>query len=265
MTPDGLTGVLVPLITPLDGDRSVSRTGVASLIASVLPHVDALVSTLGSGEGWALDDRQWDDMVTATVANAAGLPVLAGALRPTTAEVIALAVRAAELGVRAVVASTPTGIDVTQDQMYRHYAELAERIPVEVVVYHESEMSGNQLAPETLLRVWQLPGVIAVKDSSGHLDATRRLLDVGVRVLQGGDHLMGAGGLRVDGFLVSLANLEPDLCARMWRAPAQDTADLIAKKCVEHDLFADDWYRAIKDRLHERGVIADPLLVRERG
>jgi 4-hydroxy-tetrahydrodipicolinate synthase len=203
-------------------------------------------------------------MVTATVAKAAGLPVLPGALRPTTTEVIGLAARAAELGVRAVVASTPIGADVTQDQMYRHYAELAERSPVEVVVYHESEGSGNQLAPETLLRAWQLPGVIAVKDSVGDLDATRRLLDAGVRVLQGGDHLMGAG-LRVDGFLVSLANLEPELCARMWRTPAQETTELILKKCVEYDLPADDWYRAIKDRLHERGVIADPQLVREQG
>jgi 4-hydroxy-tetrahydrodipicolinate synthase len=250
-------GVLVPLVTPLDDDGSVSRTGVASLVATVAPYVDALVPALGSGEGWVLDDQQWQDMVAATVSNAAGLAVLPGLLRPTTAEVLALAGRAAELGARAVVASTPFGADVTQEQMYRHYADIAAHSPVPVVVYHESETSGNLLAPETLLRVWRLPGVVAVKDSTGDLDATRDLIAAGVPVLQGGDHLMGAG-LPVDGFLVSLANLEPRLCAQMWRAPDAGTAELIAKKCVEHDLFADDWYRAIKRRLYERGVIANP-------
>jgi 4-hydroxy-tetrahydrodipicolinate synthase len=186
--------------------------------------------------------------------------VLPGLLRPTTAEVLALAGRAAELGARAVVASTPFGVDVTQEQMYRHYADLAAHSPIPVVVYHESETSGNLLMPETLLRVWRLPGVVAVKDSTGDLDATRHLIAAGVWVLQGGDHLMGAG-LPVAGFLVSLANLEPRLCARMWRAPDADTAELIAKKCAEHDLFADDWYRAIKVRLYERGIIANPRLV----
>ena len=106
-----------------------------------------------------------------------------------------------------------------------------------------------------------LPGVIAVKDSTGDLDATRRLIDAGVSVLQGGDHMMGAG-LPVDGFLVSLANLEPRLCARMWRSPHHGAAESIARSCERHDLCADDWYRQIKNRLHERGVVTDPHLVR---
>jgi len=144
--------------------------------------------------------------------------------------------------------------------MYRHFVELAEASAVPVVVYHESEVSQNRLTHETLVRVSRIPGVAAVKDSHGDLDATRRLLDAGVAVLQGGDHLMGEG-LAVDGFLVSLANLEPELCGRMWRSPDAETAELLLKKCADYDLFADEWYRAIKDVLHDRGVIANPLLV----
>lgn len=264
MSAGNVGGLLVPLVTPVRADGSVCRTSVAALVASVAPHVDALVPALSSGEGWALDDRQWHDMVSATIASAGDLPVFPGVVRPTTDEMVALAVRAAHLGARAVAASTPAGADVTQEQMYAHYAILARQSPLPVIVYHESEVSGNLLTHETLLRVWELPGVVAVKDSTGDVEATQRLLDAGVSVLQGGDHLLGAG-LRVDGFLVSLANLEPELCARMWRSPDPGTAEEIAGKCTEHDLFADDWYRPIKNRLHERGVISDPLLVTKQG
>ncbi|NUT99079.1 MAG: dihydrodipicolinate synthase family protein [Saccharothrix sp.] len=260
MSRSPFTGVLVPLVTPIGDDGSVARAELAALIALVAPHVDGLVPALGSGEGWCLDSGQWHDVVATTVAHSAGLPVLAGVLGATTDEVIAKARSAAELGASAVVATTPYGADVTQDRMYQHFVELAEAGRVPVVVYHESEVSKNRLTHETLVRISRIPGVVAVKDSHGDLDATRRLLDEGVAVLQGGDHLMGEG-LAVDGFLVALANLEPELCGLMWRSPSAGTAELILKKCADHDLFADDWYLAIKDVLHDRGVITNPLPV----
>jgi 4-hydroxy-tetrahydrodipicolinate synthase len=255
-----LAGVMVPLVTPLAEDGSVSGDDVAALVAAVRPHVQGLVPALSTGEGWLLDERQWHDMVAHTVAHAGDLPVLAGVLRPTTAEVIDRAERAAALGARAVAVATPFGTHVTQQQMYRHYADVAAASPVPVVVYHESVVSGNRLSAETLMRVLRLPGVVAVKDSTGDLKLTRWLLRAGMAVFQGRDDLLDAVN-GVAGYLVALANLEPELCARMWRGRDRDTAELVEKKCAEHDLFDDDWYRAIKRRLHYDGVITNPRLV----
>ncbi len=256
--------LMVPLITPVTADASVSEAGVVAVIGSVAPHVDGLVPALSTGEGWALSFDQWYDMVHHTVRHAGNLPVLAGILCATTASVMDRARSAGALGVRAVVVSTPFGPDISQEQMYRHYADVAAASPVPVVVYHESAVSGNELDLDTLWRVCQLPTVVAVKDSGGNADLTRRLLDAGpgVPVWQGREDLLGAD-IPVDGYVLSLANLEPGLCAELARSPSRDTAARVTAACAEYGLLRDDWYLAIKTRLRHDRVIADDRRVAE--
>ncbi|MGW2188453.1 dihydrodipicolinate synthase family protein [Streptomyces sp. NPDC001719] len=247
-------GVTVPLVTPLSAGGEVPRADVAALVASVRPHATALLPALSTGEGWALTDRQWQDMVTHTLACADGLPVLAGIQRPGTAEVTALAQTAARLGATAVVTTTPYGPDVTQREMYDHYADVAQA-GLPVVVYHESGISRNTVEHDTLLRICALPGVVAVKDSAGDPAATRALLAArpGVPVLQGLEHLVGVCG-EVDGWVMSLANAEPALCATAFEArPVYDAA--VREACERYGLDRPDWYRSLKTELHRRQVL----------
>ncbi|MEU2869642.1 dihydrodipicolinate synthase family protein [Streptomyces olivoreticuli] len=248
-------GVTVALVTPLSDRDEVSRRDVARLVDSVRPHVTALLPALSTGEGWVLTDRQWQDMVAHTLDRADGLPVLAGIQRPRTVEVAARARTAARLGAAAVVTTTPYGPDVTQQQMYDHYAAVSETAGLPVVVYHESEISGNTIEPGTLLKICALPGVAAVKDSAGSATATRALLaaDPGVPVLQGLEHLVGDCG-DVDGWVMALANVEPSLCATAFDArPVYNAA--VREACERHGLDRPDWYRALKSELHRRRVI----------
>jgi 4-hydroxy-tetrahydrodipicolinate synthase len=242
---------MVPLVTPVGADGQVRAADVAAMVAALAPYVDGLVPALSTGEGWALGDRQWTDVVGHTVRAAGGLPVLAGALRPTTAGVLERARAAAGLGAAAVAAATPFGPEVTQDQMAEHFAALAAG-PLPVVVYHESAVSGNAMAPDTLRRVCDLPGVVAVKDSSGEAGCLARLTGAPVARWQGREEVVGDCG-EVDGYLLALAHVEPALCSRL---PA--SAGEIKAACAEHGLFSDDWYVRIKALLHRRGVIADP-------
>lgn len=244
---------MVPLVTPVGADGQVRAADVAAMIAALAPYADGLVPALSTGEGWALSGPQWTDMVGHTVRAAGGLPVLAGALRPTTAEVLERAGEAARLGAAAVVAATPFGPAVGQDAMLAHYAALAAG-PLPVVVYHESAVSGNAMTPETLRRVCGLSGVVAVKDSSGDPDGLARLRAAGApaALWQGREEVVGDCGA-VDGHLLALANVEPELCARL-----PGSAGEVPRACAEHGLLEDDWYVRIKTHLHRRGVIADP-------
>ncbi|MFI1797488.1 dihydrodipicolinate synthase family protein [Streptomyces sp. NPDC020379] len=247
-------GVTVPLVTPLTGRGEVSRADVAALVASVRPHVTALLPALSTGEGWALTERQWRDMVGHALACAGGLPVLAGIQRPGTAEVTERARLAARLGAAAVVTTTPYGPDVTQREMYDHYAAVA-RAGLPVVVYHESEISRNAIEHDTLLRICALPGVAAVKDSAGDPAATRALLAAhpGVPVLQGLEHLVGDCE-EVDGWVMALANVEPAICATAFAArPAYDA--VVRDACERYGLDRPDWYRSLKTELHRRQVL----------
>ncbi|AEW92766.1 MULTISPECIES: dihydrodipicolinate synthase family protein [Streptomycetaceae] len=255
-------GVTVALVTPLTGAGEVGRRDVARLVASVRPHVDALLPALSTGEGWALSDRQWHDMVEATVGCADGLPVLAGIEVATTHGTVRRARAAARLGARAVAATTPYGADVSQDEMYRHYARIADASGLPVVVYHESEISRNTIAFDTLLRICRLPSVVAVKDSAGDPLATRRLIAArpGVGVLQGLEHLVTSTP-GVDGYVMALANLEPGLCAAMYRAPCAERAAELAAACARHGLDRPDWYRAVKSELRRRSILTSDATV----
>jgi len=250
-----LSGLLVPLVTPVAAG-TVREADVAALIGALGPYADGLVPAVSTGEGWALDDRQWRDMVAHTVRHAGGRPVLAGILRPTTAEVLALAGTAAALGAAAIVTTTPYG-PVSQEEMYAHYAALAAG-PLPVVVYHESAVSRNTLDRDTLLAVCQLPGIAAVKDSAG---GTERLRAAGVTVWQGREQLTGS---IVDGLVLAAAQVAPELCARLSWAPTPELAAQLVEVCNEHDLFADDRYRGLKTWLRDRGVISTAATVADR-
>ncbi|SES33177.1 4-hydroxy-tetrahydrodipicolinate synthase [Actinokineospora terrae] len=253
-------GVIVPLVTPLAADGSVSGPDVARLVAAVAGHVVALVPGLSTGEGWALDDDRWSAVVSHTLAHRRGLPVLAGTQRRTTAEVVARAAKAVALGAAGVVVPTQSGPGVTQREMYEHYVAVTATVAAPVVVYHESAVTGNLLDPATLLRVCELEGVVAVKDSGGDPAATRALLAAAppVAVWQGYEDLV-AQTPGVDGCVLALANLEPDLCARYLAGQAA-AADLDAA-CARYRLTEPDWYRHVKAHLCRRGVISTAAAV----
>ncbi|WP_026421914.1 dihydrodipicolinate synthase family protein [Actinokineospora inagensis] len=258
------SGVLVPLVTPVTAAGHVSEADVARLVGAVGGYVVALVPGLSTGEGWALDDERWAAMVRHSVTHAGGLPVLAGVQCRTSAEIATRARAAVDLGVSGVVSPTPTGPDVSQEEMFRHYADLVAAVPVPVVVYHESAVSRNLLDRETLLRVCELDGVVAVKDSGGDPAATNALLEArpDVVVWQGYEDLV-VHTPGVDGYVFALANVEPELCSRYYAGDAGPAE--LDEACTRYRLAEPDWYRHVKTDLCRRGVISTPATVNPCG
>jgi 4-hydroxy-tetrahydrodipicolinate synthase len=263
------SGTIVPLVTPLDADGVVERSGVERLVDYVRPAVTGLMPALSSGEGERLTDRQWHDMVEATVACARGLPVLAGILRPRTEQVVELARHARTLGADAVVVSAPFGAGVGQEEIYSHYATVREAVDIPLFVYNEAAKSGNDIELDTLLRIFRLPGVVGIKESSGDPALTRRIVEADHRVpvFEGWENLL-LEATGVAGFIGPLANLEPAVCTAMLTAPSpgrQHEIDVLSKR---FGIFEDDWYRHVKAELHARGVIDSAATVgqiEERG
>ncbi|MGH3761440.1 dihydrodipicolinate synthase family protein [Actinophytocola sp.] len=257
-------GTIVPLVTPLGADGAVSESDVDSLVGYVHRDVTALMPALSSGEGEKLSERQWHDAVAATVAHSRGLPVLAGILLPETGQVVRRARLAERLGASAVVVGAPFGADVTQAEILRHYQVLRDSLDVALFVYNESIKSANTIEPETLLRILDLPGVVGIKESSGSVDVTRRLLaaDHAVPVFEGWENLLlEARG--VAGLIGPLANLEPAACNAMLADPCPERQDEIDELCKRFGIFTDDWYRCVKEELHTRGVIGSAYTVDE--
>lgn len=255
------SGTIVPLITPLHADGAVDRPSVDRLVESLHRDVTGLMPTLSSGEGWRLTESQWRDMVEATVASARGLPVLAGIQLPETGQVIARARIARQLGVAAVVVTTPFGERISQEEIFQHYRALRSAVDVPIFVYNEAAVSGNTIELDTLLRVFALPDVVGVKESSGSAELTRRIIvaDHTVPVFEGWENLLlDVPGIA--GFVGPLANLEPELCNAMLVDPTPDRQTAIDAACQRYGVFEEDWYRFVKKELCGRGVISTDLV-----
>jgi len=255
------SGIIPPLITPVNYDGNVCEQSVKNLVDFVRPHSTALMPTLSSGEGWALNDKQWEDMIRFTIKHSSGLPVLAGVEYKTTEEVVEKARKAQRLGVDAVVVTTPFEKDITQDGIYQHFQQIKE-VGVPVFIYNEEAISGNSIEYETIERICRLGNIVGIKEASGSADFTRRLVDSGldIPVFQGWEHLCYQSK-GVDGYIVPLANLKPRVCSEMLKNPTVEKQNEIDSLCKKYNILGEDWYVFLKKELQERGTITTERVI----
>lgn len=253
-------GVMIPLVTPVTSTGAVCAKSVARLVACSRHTATGYLPCLTSGEGWALSDTQWEDMVRHTVACAGEAVVVAGVERATTEHVLELARRAKRLGARGVMLTSPFGEAVSQQAIFEHYQRVHDQVELEVYIYNESALSKNETSFETLLAIAALPRVVGIKDSSekprdqAQIEAIR---SHSVAYYLGWEHHL-ATGLPADGNVVSLGNLEPALCKVACRSEDRALREEVQRLTELYGLMAPDWYRFVKLALHQRGVIDSP-------
>ncbi len=254
-------GVIPPLVTPLDSRGDVCRKSVRQLVDFVRPYSTALMPTLSSGEGWKLNDRQFEDMIKYTVKCAQGLPVLAGVEFKTTEEVVEKLRIAKKLGADAVVVTTPFR-KCSQEEIYEHFRRIRNEADSPVFIYNESAISGNQIEYETILRICELRNIVGIKEASGSVDFTKRLLDANLEVpiFQGWEHLCFESK-GVDGYILPLSNLEPEVCLSMLQNPLRENQKVVDDLCKKYKILGDDWYVWLKKELYIRGIIATSRMI----
>ncbi|KPX82945.1 Dihydrodipicolinate synthetase family protein [Pseudomonas amygdali pv. mori] len=204
-------------------------------------------------------------MLELTLRYAGDKLVIAGIERSSTQEVLDFALMAQDAGAQAVMFTSPFTPGISQQVIIDHYQTIHDATHLDIFMYNEAALSGNEKTFTTLKAIAQLPRVIGLKDSPSmsrsqdQVDAIRQ---------QGVDYFIGwemqlAGELESDGNVVSLANLEPLLCrqaaARQQPALSQEIATLNER----YLLSASDWYAQVKRELKARGVIDSDRVMTE--
>jgi 4-hydroxy-tetrahydrodipicolinate synthase len=171
--------------------------------------------------------------------------------------VIEYALLAQELGAQAVMFTSPFASGTSQQDIIEHYRAVHDAISLDIFIYNESALSGNEKTFETLLAIAQLPRVIGIKDSPSQprvQSEINQLRNEGLDYFIGWEMLL-ARDLESDGNVVSLANLEPALC-RLAIGARQTSVGTLVETLNEHfELGADDWYAQVKKELKARGII----------
>jgi 4-hydroxy-tetrahydrodipicolinate synthase len=230
--PQALSGVVPPLISPLDDAGDPDAGATAALVEHVVAGgVSGLFVLGGCGEGAWLTAAQRAAVVRATARAAAGrIPVLAGVMLPGTAAAGEAARQAADAGADGVVVGSPYYFSVDGPAQRRHVEAVLAATPLPALLYNIPQCTHHVLAPATVDALAHDPRILGIKDSAGDFEAFLGFLAVRrrqprFRVLQGHEHLAAASLLQGgDGLVPGLANVAPALFVALREAAAKEDA-----------------------------------------
>lgn len=95
------------------------------------------------------------------------VPVIAGTGSNNTHASIELTKKAAEAGVDAVMLVAPYYNKPNQEGLYQHFKAIAESTELPVMLYNVPGRSIVQISVDTVVRLSQIPNIIALKDAGG--------------------------------------------------------------------------------------------------
>lgn len=71
----------------------------------------------------------------------------------------------------------------SQEGMYAHFKAIAESTSLPVMLYNVPGRTVASLAPETTIKLAQIPNIVAIKEASGDLDAMTKSLQRHQKIL----------------------------------------------------------------------------------
>jgi 4-hydroxy-tetrahydrodipicolinate synthase len=169
--------VLTAMITPFKEDGSVNYSVAEELAAHLVQHgTDTLVVCGTTGESPTLS---WDEEyeLFRVVQSAAGkAKVIAGTGSNSTHEAISATQKADKLGLDGSLQVVPYYNKPPQAGLYQHFQKIAEATPdLPIVLYNIPGRTGQNLLPETIARLAEVPNIVAVKEASGNLDQVSQI------------------------------------------------------------------------------------------
>jgi 4-hydroxy-tetrahydrodipicolinate synthase len=185
--------------------------------------IHGLVPCGTTGEGATLSDDE-KQMVVSTVVEAVEgrVPVVAGAGSNSTDATLRAARCAERAGADALLVVSPYYNKPNRSGMIAHYEAVAAETDLPVVVYNVPGRTGQDLGAPLILRLAEIPGVVAVKEASGNLDQIASILagrPSGFAVLSGDDPLaLPTVALGADGVVSVVSNEAPGEMARLMEA-----------------------------------------------
>jgi 4-hydroxy-tetrahydrodipicolinate synthase len=187
--------VMTAVITPFKEDGSVNYAVVEKLAVHLVEQgSDTLVVCGTTGESPTLS---WDEeyelfqVIQRSVAGKA--KIIAGTGSNSTKEAIAATQKAAKIGLDGTLQVVPYYNKPPQAGLYKHFRAIAESSPdLPLVLYNVPGRTGQNLLPETVAHLAEIPNIVAIKEASGSLDQVsqvRRLTPPEFKIYSGDDSL----------------------------------------------------------------------------
>jgi len=174
-----ITGSIVALVTPLHEDGSVDYPTLRKLIDwHIAEGTDCLGVVGTTGESPTVNVDEHCEIIRVSVEQAKGrVPIMAGCGANSTAEAIELARFAKKVGADCQLQVVPYYNKPTQEGQYLHFRSIAEAVgDLPMVLYNVPGRSVADMAHDTVLRLAQVPGIVAIKEATGNIERAQWLI-----------------------------------------------------------------------------------------
>jgi 4-hydroxy-tetrahydrodipicolinate synthase len=160
-----LSGSIVALITPFNNNE-IDVNAIKKLVEwHIAEGTQAIVACGSTGEAALLTPSERKIVLETVVASAnKRIPIIAGCGAPSTHETKTMMTEAKEIGCDAALVVTPYYVKPTPEGVWQHFKTLND-IGLPIVVYNNPGRAVTGLSVDTVVRLAELPMVIAIKDS----------------------------------------------------------------------------------------------------
>jgi 4-hydroxy-tetrahydrodipicolinate synthase len=265
-----LHGCYVAIVTPFTEKGEVNDEALRSHVEFLIEKGVAGVVPCGTtGESATLSWEEHNRVVDIVIEQARGrVQVIAGAGSNNTAESLAAARHACEIGADAILSITPYYNRPTQEGLYQHFAAIATQVEIPTVVYNVPSRTSINLLPETVERLCSFKNIVAVKEASGSIvqvSEIHRRCGERITILSGDDPLtlpiLACGG---KGVISVVANIAPEKMIALIKAfTAGETARALALHeellPLSQSMFIETNPIPVKTAMNLLGMNAGPL------
>ena len=247
-----LTGLIPPMVTPLDEKRRLDKQGTKNMVRHLLKGgVDGIFLLGTTGEGPHLSYAVREELVKTVCAEVRksgravaprpphrAIPVLVGITETDMDDAVAFAAKCKAFGASAAVAAPPYYFKLTQAECVAWFTKMADRLPLPLVIYDMPAHTDTIVEPATVAALAGHPNIIAMKDSSSII-ALFNKFRVALEpfadkfsLFMGPDEAMGeAVLLGADGGVCTGANLWPAQFKAMYLAAK--AGDVEKVRCLQ--------------------------------
>ena len=184
--------LITAMVTPFAKDGSIDWDGIATLATHLADHGhDAIAVNGTTGEAPTTKSSEKLEIIKVVKSTVGSrLKVLSGAGDNETSYTVEQAKRSAAAGADGLLIVTPYYNKPPQAGIEAHFRAVASSTDLPIMMYDIPGRTGVEIESDTIVRLFELPNIVALKDAKGNLAATSDVIArCGIPVYSGDDIL----------------------------------------------------------------------------
>lgn len=169
---------MTAIITPFHDDGSIDFPAFEKLIEfQINSEIDGIIVCGSTGEAATLSDDEQTELIQFAVKTSQKRTIIVGgASSNNTAHAVKRAEIVSNLGVDAILSTSPYYNKPSQAGIVEHYKAQSKVSRVPIIAYNVPGRTGSNILWETSVKLQQIPNILGVKEASGNVLQVMMLL-----------------------------------------------------------------------------------------